>query len=133
MAKLFTRLASQGNSDEYYPELSNSKPSNSQSSNQTNSDNNPWAISNSVKLAQMSKVVVGESEEDLTSVEVLGSGAGIRKCTKIEIKVESDVRNYRGRSKTSISLEDELPLTSNTGHPKQDEIRVAESETSRDS
>ncbi|KAH8683417.1 hypothetical protein BGZ61DRAFT_358136 [Ilyonectria robusta] len=135
MAKLITRLASRGNSDEDYPELSNSNPSNGQSGNRNNPDNHPWTKSNSVKLVQMSKVVVGESEEDLSSVEVLGSGAGIRKRTKIEVKVESDSRNYGGRSKQSISLEDELPLTSNTGHPKQDEIRVAESETrsSRDS
>ncbi|KAH7143714.1 hypothetical protein EDB81DRAFT_796219 [Dactylonectria macrodidyma] len=125
MAKLITRLASRSTSDEYY-DGTNSNPSNGQSINQSQSNNNHWTQNNTVKMAQLSKVVVGDSDEDLTSGE-------IRKRTDIEIRVESDANNYRARSGTAHTVDDEIPLTANTGHPKQMELMVTESVASRDS
>ncbi|KPM44484.1 hypothetical protein AK830_g2072 [Neonectria ditissima] len=132
MAKLITRLASRGASDEDYPELSDPNHAHVQPSNPNAFDNTPWVQSNSLQMAQVSKVVAGESEEDLAnSADIIGAETGICRRTDIEICVESNRRSYIGRGRTPYRVDDEVPLTSNAGHPKQDDIIITESVASR--
>jgi hypothetical protein len=134
MAKLITRLASRGASDEYYPEMSNSHPTEGQSGHRSTADHSsPWAHGNSMQLAQMSKVVAGDSDDDTRSSTDL---PGIHRRTEIEVVVvDSDIKSYRPRGRAPRSVDDELPLTSDAGHPKEvvEDIRRATSSNSRDS
>jgi hypothetical protein len=134
MAKLITRLASRGSSDEYYPEMSNSHPTEGQSGHRSTADHSsPWAHGNSMQLAQMSKVVAGDSDDDVRSSTDL---PGIHRRTEIEVVVvDSDIKSYRPRGRAPRSVDDELPLTSDAGHPKEvvEDIRRATSSNSRDS
>ncbi|KAJ4264361.1 hypothetical protein NW762_005559 [Fusarium torreyae] len=112
MAKLITRLAKGENSDDYYPSMSHS---NHQSHHQTN--DTPWAQGNNVQLTHRSKVVAGDSDEDLAgTADRHNGGPGIHRRTEFEVTVEANPKGnpFRGRSESV----DELPLTSNTGHPK---------------
>ncbi|KAJ3459677.1 hypothetical protein MRS44_015750 [Fusarium solani] len=103
MASLITRLARGENADDYYP--------------------------------SMSKVVAGDSDEEAGGpISRAGPGSGIHRRTDIEVKVEADTKTYKvrrdgGRGRGSGRVEDELPLTSDTGHPRQ-VIQIQE--TSRD-
>ncbi|KAK7211326.1 hypothetical protein V2G26_018504 [Clonostachys chloroleuca] len=134
MAKLITRLASNGGSDEFYPEHnSSSNPTGGYSGNQSHAERqSTWNQGNSVALAQVSKIVAGNSEEDLPRN---GGGIGIHRRTEIEVKVEQDTKaGYN--SKSGHHSDDEFPLTSDTGHPKDGAIvrvKRADSSTSRES
>ncbi|KAM5344217.1 hypothetical protein ACJ41O_012754 [Fusarium nematophilum] len=126
MAKLITRLARGENADEYYPSMSHSNHGTSQ-----NRSEHPWAQGNAVQLTQRSKVVGGGSDEDLPgSGGGIGHGAGIHRRTEIEVKVETDSKSYKmkrdgGRGRAPHGVEDELPLTSDAGHPKH-VVRIQE-------
>ncbi|KAL6404438.1 hypothetical protein AUP68_13830 [Ilyonectria robusta] len=126
MARLITRLA-RGNNDEDYPSMSNSNHhTNGQHGSQNNTNNTPWAQGNAIQLTHRSKVVAGDSDEDLTgTLNKFGVGVGIHRRTDIEVKVEEDLKNYRmkrdsPRGRAPKEVDDELPLTLDTGHPKQD-------------
>ncbi|KAI8650856.1 hypothetical protein NCS57_01420600 [Fusarium keratoplasticum] len=136
MASLITRLARGENADEYYPSMSHSNHGASghdPSNNRTG--NNPWAHGNGVQMTNRSKVVAGDSDEEAGGpISRAGPGSGIHRRTDIEVKVEADTKTYKvrrdgGRGRGSERVEDELPLTSDTGHPRQ-VIRIQE--TSRD-
>lgn len=132
MASLITRLARGENADEYYPSMSHSNHGASvhdPSNNRTG--NNPWAQGNGVQMTNRSKVVAGDSDDETGGA---GPRAGIHRRTDIEVKVETDTKTYKvrrdgGRGRGLERVEDELPLTSDTGHPKQ-VIQIQE--TSRD-
>lgn len=136
MAKLITRLASSnGTSDEFYPENSSSHPTAGQSGNQSQLERHSvWGQGQggtAMPLSHISKVVAGNSDEHLPE----GDGAGIHRRTEIEVKVESDTKaNFK--TKPRHHSDDEFPLTSNTGHPKEDvfvSVKRADSSTSRES
>ncbi|QKD60423.2 uncharacterized protein FOBCDRAFT_253361 [Fusarium oxysporum Fo47] len=115
MAKLITRLAKGENADDYYPSMSHS--GHHQSNNQRTNDA-PWTQGNNVQLTHRSKVVAGDSDEDLSgTVGRHNGGPGIHRRTEFEVTVETKPQKNPFREGTE-SL-DELPLTSNTGHPKQ--------------
>jgi hypothetical protein len=115
MAKLITRLAKGENADDYYPSMSHS--GNHQSNNQRTNDA-PWTQGNNVQLTHRSRVVAGDSDEDLSGTAARHNGGpGIHRRTEFEVTVETKPQKNPFREGTE-SL-DELPLTSNTGHPKQ--------------
>ncbi|RSL89779.1 hypothetical protein CEP51_001070 [Fusarium floridanum] len=126
MASLITRLARGENADDYYPSMSHSNHGTSghdPSHNRTG--NNPWAHGNGVQMTNRSKVVAGDSDDEAGgSIRRDGPGSGIHRRTDIEVKVETDTKTYKvrrdgGRGRGSERVEDELPLTSDTGHPRQ--------------
>ncbi|KAF4981687.1 hypothetical protein FZEAL_2574 [Fusarium zealandicum] len=132
MAKLITRLARGDNADEYYPSMSHSNHATTgQELSQPKSDN-PWAHGNAVQLTTRSRIVAGDSDEDLAgTLDRAGIGAGIHRRTDIEVKVETEptkgykVKRDGSRGRPLQTVEDELPLTSDAGHPKG-EVRVEE-------
>ncbi|KAJ4172740.1 hypothetical protein NW754_002943 [Fusarium falciforme] len=126
MASLITRLARGENADDYYPSMSHSNHGTSghdPSNNRTG--NNPWAHGNGVQMTNRSKVVAGDSDEEAGGpISRAGPGSGIHRRTDIEVKVEADTKTYKvrrdgGRGRALDRVEDELPLTSDTGHPRQ--------------
>ncbi|KAF5244805.1 hypothetical protein FANTH_7629 [Fusarium anthophilum] len=115
MAKLITRLAKGENADDYYPSMSHS--GHHQSNNQRTNDA-PWTQGNNVQLTHRSKVVAGDSDEDLSgTMGRHNGGPGIHRRTEFEVTVETKPQKNPFREGTDSG--DELPLTSNTGHPKQ--------------
>ncbi|KAJ4313581.1 hypothetical protein N0V84_009338 [Fusarium piperis] len=132
MASLITRLARGENADDYYPSMSHSNHgTNGQDPSHNRTGNNPWAQGNGVQLTNRSKVVAGDSDEEgRDSLSRAGAGAGIHRRTDIEVRVETDTKTYKvkrdgGRGRGLERVEDELPLTSDTGHPRQ-VIRIQE-------
>ncbi|KAM0426000.1 hypothetical protein ACHAPT_008629 [Fusarium lateritium] len=126
MASLITRLARGENADDYYPSMSHSNHGTSgQGPSHNRTGHSPWAQGNGVHLTNRSKVVAGDSEEEEGgSLSRAGPGSGIHRRTDIEISVETDIKTYKarrdgGRGRAPESVEDELPLTSDTGHPRQ--------------
>ncbi|KAH7169946.1 hypothetical protein EDB81DRAFT_150034 [Dactylonectria macrodidyma] len=125
MAQLITRLA-RGHADDDYPSMSNSNNhTGGHISSHNNTNNAPWAQGNAIQLTHRSKVVAGDSDEDLSNtLNALGAGAGIHRKTEVEVKVEEDLKNYRkrkdsARNRGAHEVDDEYPLTSDTGHPQQ--------------
>ncbi|KAJ3532543.1 hypothetical protein NM208_g8393 [Fusarium decemcellulare] len=125
MAKLITRLARGENADDYYPSMSQSNhATNGHDPSQNRADNNHWVRGNDVQLKHRSKVVGGDSDEDLPASSKQPSvGFGIHRTTEFEVTVETDAKvnkakwdSARGRT---LPMEDELPLTSDARHPKQ--------------
>ncbi|CAF3532397.1 unnamed protein product [Fusarium graminearum] len=113
MAKLITRLAKGENSDDYYPSLSHS--GRGRSTNRL--EDAPWTNGvNNVQLTHRSKVVAGDSDDDLPGMPRNHNGPGIHQRTEFQVTVENGSKHdhYKGGSDT-----DEMPLTSYTGHPKQ--------------
>lgn len=113
MAKLITRLAKGENSDDYYPSLSQS--GHGRSTNRL--EDAPWTNGvNNVQLTHRSKVVAGDSDDDLPGMPRNHNGPGIHQRTEFQVTVENGSKHdhYKGGSDT-----DEMPLTSHTGHPKQ--------------
>ncbi|QPC70702.1 hypothetical protein HYE68_001454 [Fusarium pseudograminearum] len=113
MAKLITRLAKGENSDDYYPSLSQS--GHGRSTNRL--EDAPWTNGvNNVQLTHRSKVVAGDSDDDLPGMSRNHNGPGIHQRTEFQVTVENGPKHdhYKGGSDT-----DEIPLTSHTGHPKQ--------------
>ncbi|RBR26950.1 uncharacterized protein FIESC28_00218 [Fusarium coffeatum] len=106
MAKLITRLAKGENADDYYPSLSHS--GHGRSGHRT--EDAPWTTGgNNLQLTHRSKVVAGDSDDDLPN-----RGPGIHQRTEFQVTVENspDRNPFKGGSDT-----DEIPLTH--GHPKQ--------------
>lgn len=132
MASLITRLASRSASDEYYPNMSSSNPTNGRSGVvHSHVDNSPWAAQgNAIQMKQVSRVVAGDSDEDDISnpFEVGAAGTGIHRRTEFEITVEKDTKGYGPRAQASL---DELPLTSNVGHPKRGGVETTRAVSSR--
>ncbi|KAL4731515.1 hypothetical protein ACLX1H_000485 [Fusarium chlamydosporum] len=111
MAKLITRLAKGENADDYYPSMSHS--GHGRSNHRT--EDAPWTNGNNVQLTHRSKIVAGDSDDDLPGARN-HNGPGIHQRTEFQVTVEEG-RNqnpFKGGSDT-----DEIPLTSNSGHPKQ--------------
>lgn len=136
MASLITRLARGENSDEYYPSMSHSNHGTTgQDHTHSRTGHAPWAQGNGIHMTNRSKVVAGDSDDETGgSPSRAGAGPGIHRRTDIEVKVETDSKAYKvkregGRGRVLERIEDELPLTSDTGHPKQ-VIQIHE--TSRD-
>ncbi|KAI3571478.1 hypothetical protein IWW34DRAFT_290334 [Fusarium oxysporum f. sp. albedinis] len=110
MAKLITRLARGENADDFYPSMSHSNHGPSQ-----NRTNDAWPQGNVMQLTHRSKVVAGESDDDLPGTA--SNGPGIHRRTDFKVTVETNPKH--NPFKEGSESGDELPLTSNTGHPKQ--------------
>jgi hypothetical protein len=113
MAKLITRLAKGEHADDYYPSMSHS--GHGRSGHRT--DDTPWTNGgNNVQLTHRSKIVAGDSDDDLPGVTRNHSGPGIHQRTEFQVTVENGPNHdpFKGGSDT-----DEIPLTYNSGHPKK--------------
>ncbi|RGP67703.1 hypothetical protein FSPOR_5893 [Fusarium sporotrichioides] len=124
MAKLITRLAKGENSDDYYPSLSHS--GHVRSAHRT--EDAAWTNGvNNVQLTHRSKIVAGDSDDDLPGMPRNHNGPGIRQRTEFQVTVEDSPKHdhYKGGSDT-----DEIPLTYHTGHPKQTIVEEGSRNTS---
>ncbi|KAH6951437.1 hypothetical protein DER45DRAFT_383334 [Fusarium avenaceum] len=116
MAKLITRLAKGENADDYYPSMSQSGHGHS---NQRTNDA-PWTQGNNVQLTHRSRVVAGNSDDDLPGAAHRNNGGpGIHRRTEFEVTVETSHKSSKNPFGEGIESGDEMPLTSHTGHPKQ--------------
>ncbi|KEY74433.1 hypothetical protein S7711_04471 [Stachybotrys chartarum IBT 7711] len=124
MAKLITRLAKRGAADDDYPSMSASNHVNNRMNGQSQSDR--WAGGNGIQMTHQSKVVSGGSDENLPGrPDATESKSGIRRRMSIEVTVESSPKGqdpfigWEEAGHRPKHVEDEMPLTKNTGHPKQ--------------
>jgi hypothetical protein len=111
MAKLITRLARRQDSD-----MTDSAPHSR--SNHLSHAPEPWTRSNGVELTKRAHTVPRDSDEESGNSRDDFSEAGIRKKTEIVVQVEAGRENLSPRGGPSRGVDDEIPLTSNAGHPK---------------
>jgi hypothetical protein len=114
MANLIATLARHSKSDQEYPWLStagNHKEATRHAEAQI------WVGRHALQHSHTSKATQGDFNEDLGDLE--SKGNGIYKRTEIDLKVE---RNSNDHTTTRItqwnSVEDELPLKHDAGHPE---------------
>ena len=114
MAKLITRLARRQEND-----MTDSIHRTPQRSGpDSHAAGSAWNRSNAVELTKRTRTAArdsdlesGESQEDFDD-------AGIRKKTEIVVEVESSRQDTNQSNGPSQHVDDEVPLTSNAGHPK---------------
>jgi hypothetical protein len=136
MASLITRLARRGNSDEDYPSRSGTtgnheQPGRSRAVNRSVYETEHWTHGDGIKMTQQSHIVGGGSDESLPDGP---AQEGIQRRMEIEVRVETDGKaqdpfKSKWDGKGQRQVEDEIPLTKNTGHPK-DGVIVEESRRS---
>ncbi|KAF4448066.1 hypothetical protein F53441_8458 [Fusarium austroafricanum] len=106
MANLITRLAKgENNEDVYHPSLSHS--GHAQSNQRTNNDTSWTNQGNNIQLDTRSKVVAGDSDEDLASIRQHG-GASIHQRTEFELKIERNPKSNPFREGNALELLAEL-------------------------
>ncbi|KAF4997978.1 hypothetical protein FGRMN_3498 [Fusarium graminum] len=116
MAKLITRLAKGENPDDYYPSMSHS--GHGHSNHRTNDA--PWTQGGAnMQLTHRSRVVAGDSDEDITRTINRENEPGIHRRQEFEITVETKRKSKMNPFGEGPESGDELPLTSHTGNPKQ--------------
>jgi hypothetical protein len=115
MAKLITRLARRQETD-----MTDSIHRTPQRSGpDSHAAGSAWNRSNAVELTKRSRTAARHSDlESGDSQEDFDEDAGIRKKTEIVVEVEASRQDTNPSNGPSQHVDDEVPLTSNAGHPK---------------